>query len=140
MAIIKNTPTISTSAYSDGDVIGGAIELDGFNAGLLTVISVYDADGEGVQLDFFLFRGALTGTYTDNAAFAPDAGDIDQFIGVTSIETGDYLAAGSDKAGSKEPVNIMLPSAVVSVVMVIRSATTFTATNDLRLTFHILES
>lgn len=138
MAIIKDTPTISTSAYATGDVIGGKVEISGFNASSLVTLSVYDADGEGVQLDFFFFDGTLSGTYTDNGAFSIASADIDKWFGVVSVATTDYIAAGSDKVASKRSVNFKLPSDIVTVITVIRSTTTFTATTDLRYSFHIL--
>ena len=139
MAIIYLPLTISTSAYSTGDVIGGEIAIPATNPGLLTAITVYDADGEGVQLDFFFFGDDLVGTYTDNAAFAVDASDMPKLIGVCSIATTDYLAAGSDKAGTVTPVNVPVKSGGTWLVIVIRSTTTYTATTDLRLTLSVLE-
>lgn len=139
MAIIPKTPTISTSAYATGDVIGGKVEISGFNANTLMTLSVYDDDGEGVQLDFFFFNGTLSGTYTDNAAFSIAAADKDKWFGVVSIATSDYIAAGSDKVASKRSANLKIPSDIVTVITVIRSTTTFTTTSDLLYKFHILE-
>lgn len=145
MPVVSVTPTISTGAYASGDVIGGIMTVEGALGmrGLLVHIGVFDADGEGVQLDFFLFKAALTGTYTDNAAFAIDAADQDNWIGVTSIYASDYVAAGADKVATKEPINIVLERGAngvtaLDVVCVIRSATTFTTTSDLRFDFGYL--
>lgn len=139
MAIIYKTLTIDTTAFGTGDVVGGAITVSGFNPGLLTAITVYDADGEGVQLDFFIFGDALAGTYTNNAAFSVNSADESKILGVASLPAANYLAAGSDKIGTIAPVNIMVKGDAFYCVPVIRSTTTFTATTDLRLVFHIME-
>ncbi len=142
MPVISITPTISTSAYATGDVVGGKLTLEGvlMSRALLTHLAVFDDDGEGVQLDFFLFNADLEGTYTDNAAFAINASDKAKWIGQIVIETGDYLSAGADKTGLKTPINLPLERGAngnedLFAVCVIRSSTTFTATTDLRFDF-----
>lgn len=141
MPVIKVTPTISTSAYSSGDVVGGKMTIEGANGlrGLLTHISVYDADGEGVQLDFFFFDADLEGTYTDNDAFAIAADDISKWIGVVSIATSDYYAAGSDKVATIRPHLVIERGSNgeenLYAICVIRSATTYTAVSDLKFQF-----
>lgn len=139
MASLYIPLTIDTGAYSTGDVIGGKIAIPATNPGLMTALTVYDADGEGVQLDFFFFGADLTGTYTDNGAFAIADADQPKLLGVCSLLSGQYLAAGSDKAGTVTPVNIPIKSGGTWLVIVIRSTTTFTATTDLRLTIGIVE-
>jgi hypothetical protein len=139
MAVQYIPLTISISAYSTGDVVGGKILIGASNPGLLTSLALYDADGEGVQLDFFFFDGTLTGTYTDNAAFAVDAADMPKFLGNASILVAEYIAAGSDKTATKAPLNIPIKSGGVTLIIVIRSTTTYTATTDLRLTVGIVE-
>jgi hypothetical protein len=145
MIVYTVNPTISTGAYGTGDVIGGKLTISKAlsQSGMLNHISVYDDDGEGVQLDFFFFAEDLTGTYTDNAAFTIAAADIPKWIGVASVATGDYFAANADKVATKTPIDIVLNSGIegnedLFCVCVIRSTTTFTATTDLRFDFGIL--
>lgn len=145
MPVYTVSPTISTSAYSTGDVVGGILTIKKALSRecLLTHISVFDDDGEGVQLDFFFFNAALTGTYTDNAAFAIDAADKSKWIGCTSVLAADYLAAGSDKVITKSPINLDINFGAngdrnLYAVCVIRSTTTYTATTDLRFDFGVI--
>lgn len=142
MAVQHITPTIDTAAYSTGDVVGGKILIGESNPGLLTSIAIFDDDNEGVQLDFFFFDGTLTGTsgYTDNAAFAVNAADKGKFLGVKSIVAAEYFVMGSDKGGLITPINIPIKSGGVTLIIVIRSTTTFTAATDLKLTIGILEA
>lgn len=145
MIVYSVTPTISAgAAYADGDVIGGKMTILRAlgQAGMLNHLSVYDADGEGVQLDFFFFSSDLSGTYTDNAAFTIDAADISKWIGVVSVATGDYFAANADTVATVSPIDLVLNSGIegnedLFCVCVIRSITTFTAITDLRFDFGI---
>ena len=146
MAVYSVTPTISAaSAYADGDIIGGklTIQFALSTTGLLTHIVVYDDDGKGAQLDFFFFNSDLSGTYTDNAAFAIDAADKSKYIGYATVSTTDYIDAGADKVGQKTPINLSLDWGLqenedLFVVTVIRSIQTFTAIDDLRFDFGVL--
>lgn len=145
MAVFPITPTISTSAYSTGDVIGGVMILRGAATrnGAIISVSVWDDDGEKDQLDLFFFSGTLAGTYTDNGAFAIDAADKSKIFGVISIATTDYFDAGSDAVATKTPVPLIIRpnntgNSDISVVAVIRATTTYTTTSDLRFEFGIL--
>ena len=145
MAVYQITPVISTSAYSTGDVIGDKMVLKGAAArnGLITNLTIWDADGEKDQLDFFLFSGTLTGTYTDNAAFAVDAADSSKLFGVISVAASDYVDAGSDAVATKRDIATSIRpnnsgTSDITVIAVIRATTTYTSTSDLRFEFGVL--
>lgn len=144
MTLQQITPVISTSAYASGDVVGtaGYYRVDGTNnqKGLITQVNVVDSDGESAPLDFFFFNAAPEGTYTDNAAFALAAADLDKRLGYKSVVASDYAAMGADSMATASPVNIILPPCEsLYIIVVIRDAHTFTATSDLRFDIGILE-
>jgi hypothetical protein len=145
MAVYQVTPTIDTNAYSTGDVIGGKMVLTGAAArnGIITNVTVWDDDGEKDQLDLFFFSGTLTGTYTDNGAFAVNAADKAKLFAVISIATTDYFDAGSDAVATKHNVATAIRTnnsgnADITVIAVIRASTTYTAATDLRFEFGVL--
>lgn len=146
MAITRRiTPTISTGAYADGDVIGGelSIAVDIGIAGFLNYITILDKDGESAPIDFFFFATNLDGTYTDNAAFALDSADEDKLLFVLTVVAADYVAVGADSLATVSPsIPLGLSPSVAGdndlvAVGVIRAIHTFTATTDLQLTFGV---
>jgi hypothetical protein len=141
------TPPISTSAYTTGDVIGGKMVFVGAASrnGVILDVTVWDDDGEKDQLDLFFFSGTLTGTYTDNEAFAVNAADKSKLFGVISIAASDYIDAGSDAVAHKTQTPLTIRpnntgTSDITMIAVIRATTTYTATTDLRFEFGVLPS
>lgn len=146
MAITRRlTPTISTGAYADGDVIGGelSIAVDIGISGFLNYITIFDKDGEAAPIDFYFFTTSLDGTYTDNGAFALDSSDEDKLLFVITVVAGDYTAAGADSIATVSPsIPLGLSPSVAGdndlvAVAVIRAIHTFTAITDLQFTFGV---
>lgn len=76
---VSVTPTVDTSAYATGDLIGGKLTftgLGGYDQNLVLSATVYDAAAQAVDLDLVIFSSdpSLT-TFTDQAAF--DIADAD---------------------------------------------------------------
>lgn len=144
MATYVETPVITGGAYSAGDILGGDFSITGAlnERGLVTHISVFDDAKIKAQIDFFIFDAALTGTYTDNAAFAIDAADKANCRGVISVLASDYADAGADAMATSNPVNLYLnrvSGGTLYIVPVLPSAATYVATSDLRFEFGLLE-
>ena len=145
MATHVETPVITGGAYLAGDILGGDFSIPGAlnNRGLFTHISIFDDAGIKAQIDFFIFDAPLTGTYTDNAAFAIDAADKVNCRGVISVLASDYADAGSDAmATTSDLPNLMLnrtSDGGLYVVPVLPSAATYVATTDLRFEFGLWE-
>lgn len=103
---LQTLPISATPDYSSGDNIGGqiAINMNGSVTigGILKQIAMVDAAGLGPQLTILFFNKALTGTFTDNAAIAPDATDDSHFLGKVEIATTDWVTVASKKYLSKE--------------------------------------
>lgn len=66
------TPTVDTSAYASGDVIGGKLTFTNAlpnGSGILVSSVISDRDGQGVDLSLVLFESdPSTSTLTDQAA------------------------------------------------------------------------
>lgn len=144
MATYVKTPTITAGAYSAGDILGGDFTLPGAldNRALFAHVSVFDDAGVKARIDFFIFDAALSGTYTDNAAFAIDAADKANLRGVISVLASDYIDAGSDAVATIDPKRLLLnrvSGGNLGIVPVLPSVATYSATDDLRFEFGLLE-
>lgn len=144
--VISVVPVIDTSAYVSGDVLAAATTLVGAGArkGMLTSITIVDVDDEQVQIDFFFFKAAPTGTYTFNTAFAVDAADVSKLIGMVTVNASDYVDAGTgDAIAVKSPINWLFePTADDNLyfIPVVRGTPTFAAATDLRFDFGIVDT
>lgn len=146
MPVYPIQPTLDTSLYATGDNLDTILVLKGALAaeGLLVSIEVYDADNEGIQIDFMFFDSAPTGTYTKNSAAAIDAADISKVIGHASVLSTEYITIGTDKKGrTTAPPNILLPAKTTGdlhVLAIARGGPTFAAATDLTFKFGVLRS
>jgi hypothetical protein len=96
---VWQTLTVSTEAYSAGDVVGGliTIPLDVVRlmpCGFVDDVILLDADSVGASLSLYLFNSAPT-TIADQAAFAPVIADLQRMIGDTGITLGTYTTLNS---------------------------------------------
>ena len=138
------TPTISTSAYTAGDSIGGVMTFSTVNRSSgesirLDSVQVADNADIGAAMDLVLFdRNPASGTFTDNAAADPTDTEINQIVGVIAI--GSY-SSFNDNSVSDTAVNrsMVLNGTDLFGVLVARSAPTFVATSDLTVTLTILQ-
>lgn len=111
-------PVIVAAAYGSGDVIGtgGAIQLRNVSAAderpsQLVKVTVIDRAAQNAVLNIYLFnRQPLTGTMTDNAAYAPSDADLDYdylkglgFIGHLQVAAGTAFAAASVQTKLMDP-------------------------------------
>lgn len=135
----KITPTISTSAYADGDVIGGLINLGSVllnsNGGILRRVVLVDDDSEGAALNMYFFDEQPS-SIADNAAFAPTLADLQKLVGVVEIAGGDYITVNGNDYVIKSAVNIDWEGDLYLYMVTNGSTPTYTTTSDLYLKFY----
>lgn len=87
------TPTVDTSAYADGDLIGTKLTFSNIFAnivehGLLRQVQLLDKVKQGETINLVLFsEDPDSTTFTDNAAFAVHADDLDKVCAVIPLTT-----------------------------------------------------
>ena len=80
--VITVTPTIETSAYAAGDVIGEEMTFSGagrshIKSGMVQQVTMTDLGAEGKNVELILFDTQLANsTITDNSAFDPADADL----------------------------------------------------------------
>ena len=140
------TPTISTSAYADGDQVGGLMTLTlpaktigKWDGVLLGSIKITDQDGQNAPLDFLFYNASVT-LQSDNAAASLSAADIVKHVGNKSVTADDYAAVSAMSVATKEVVIPMKPldgstDAVIYASIISRGTPTYTDTDHLQVTF-----
>ncbi len=94
------TPVISaTPDYTAGDAVGGVQTVGPLGShngsGILKTVAITDAANQKPVLTLLLFKALPTGTYTDNGAAAPSAGDRLVFLGKINIAATDWETINS---------------------------------------------
>lgn len=94
-------PVISTSAYANGDCVGGlqtissAVNADGL-AAYLHSITIVDESAQDTAFSFIFFsENPSASTFADNAAISIAAADRDKILGVVAAGSTDYFPVGS---------------------------------------------
>lgn len=149
--IVTVTPTISTSAYTSGDQIGGIMTLTDvirqdsnsrFGTSELIGVTILDNSKQDAAINIYLFNTSPTITSVDNGAFAITYANLQaQSIGVVSVGT-TYADASAVSVSSTQNLNKMLQVANtatnptnVYAVAVIQAAKTYTTTTSLTFQF-----
>lgn len=137
--VFESAPTISASAYAEGDVFGGEIEITNAarvsgGGGMITdvVMAVEDdgsADFAANNIELWFFKSNPAGTYTDNAALA--VSDADAFEIERVVKLNEKWDGGNITVLSASNLNISYNCDATSlwVVPVIRAAVTPDATD-----------
>lgn len=133
---ISVTPTISAaSIYASGDAVGGLLTFSNaarVSGGSITVQSVViiDNDQELAPLELVLFDRTFTAT-SDNAAFDPTDADLANCIGVVKVS--DYASFNDNSVATRAGIGLAatLNGTDLFGQLVVRSAPTYTATNDI---------
>lgn len=140
---VTASPTISTSIYAAGDAVGGLLTFA--NAartaglgGVITGVTILDADQEMAPLELVLFKATFTAT-ADNAVFAPSDADLANCIG--SIPISQYSNFSTNSIGVAENLSKSFNLAGTDLFgqLVVRSTPTYTATSDIKVTLNILQ-
>jgi hypothetical protein len=137
---IVQQPTISAAGiYAAGDALGGLLTF--VNAarvaggGTITKIVITDEDQELAPIELHLFNQTFTAT-ADNAPWDPGDADLANYIGYVDIPATDYAdfvdnSAAAKASGLRMPFDYGLVGTSLFGQMVVRSAPTYTATDDI---------
>lgn len=148
---IQITPTITTSAYASGDVIGGssasialanAARVSG-GSGLVQSILVLDrTQAQRAAMDIMFFDRSVTAA-ADNAAVATSDADMAYCLGIIPIGPYNQAFPGTPLNSFSTLVNVGLPFVLngtdLHIVIVSRGTPTYVASTDLTFTFIILQ-
>lgn len=131
--------TVDTSAYADGDVIGGRLRFDMTPvSGGATIrgVRLVDDDDEKAPMTLYLF-GDVPTDIADNAAFAPDADDLDNLVAIIPIVADDYDTINGNAIALLDNLVKTIPvkKGALWGYLVSDGTPTYTAGGDLSLTF-----
>lgn len=140
---ISVTPTISTSAYTANDQVGGLITLtlsgNGAQDVTLQSLNILDKNaGVLAPLEIIFFNQNPVATSVDNGAFSiPDSG-LAYCMGVVSVAAADYKAFALNSVATVRNIGLKMRSDADGKIYVHVRTTgtpTYTSTSDLTLTF-----
>ena len=89
--LITATPTVDTSAYASGDLVGGKLTFTNAlksitGSGYLVSVIMMDQSAQAIDFDLVIFREDPTGTtFTDQAAFDVADADNSKIVAVVSL-------------------------------------------------------
>lgn len=132
MRILKFTPTVSTTAYTAGDVVGTKMALGQVDA-LLHSLAIADNGNQGPAGQILFFDGDPGSVPADNAAFTWPTGALAKLIGVVDAPT--YKTVASEKIATVGALGITLKSNACYAVFVTSGTPTLTSTSDLTFKF-----
>ena len=144
---VTDNPTITAGAYSANDAVGGLITFADaayktFGSGVIQTILVIDDAKQSAELELHLFNKTFTAT-SDNAAFDPTDGDLENYIGFILVTTADYASLTDNSAASVSNVGLAfnLTSGGTSLFgqLVTRGTPSYAATDDLTIKLAILQ-
>lgn len=147
--IVRPTIAVSLAAYSDGDVIGGAIELEKAMrhtgaSGVLQTLLLTDPEEQDPGLEIFLFDSEPEGTYTDADAFTLDAADLPKLLGTITIASANWASFGGVARVKVDGIGLPVKAAkgttsLWAVIVASGSTPDFAAADDLRAVFGFLQ-
>lgn len=140
---VAQTPTISTTAYTVKDAVGGLLTFanaarSAGGVATITGCQVVDRAQQRKNLDLVLFDRTITAP-TDNAVFDPTDAELAYCVGIIPIAAG-YYADFSDNAVADVPVHrdVVLNGTDLFGVLVAREEPpTYASTADLSVTLTI---
>lgn len=141
-----NTPTVSTSAYSTGFVLGGIQSFTGQpTTGVVANVDVTFNSGSfsAGTVDFYIFNASPTGGgTTDHAAFALTATDTGKLIGVLHLSDCTSLGgilAQCQQLYQSQFYTLAASGTTIFAVAVVRGAPTFTGTTDVSFSLQVVK-
>lgn len=145
-AVVEAAPTVDTSAYATGELIGGKLTLTNATAytvysGIISNVTIIDKDKEGADLDVVFFDTDPTATtFTDQAAFDPADADALNIICTISLTTDVAFANnGLSYANNQNCPFKTNSSNTIYAAIVSRGSPTYTSSSDLLLRVGILQ-
>lgn len=147
-AIVSVTPTISTSAYTADDQIGGlqtissAVRTSGGTATLHS-ITILDKAKQNADIDLYFFDQSVTVASSDNAALdISDSEMASKCIGVVKIRGSDYSNLSANSVVTSRNVGLTLDatgSTSLYSIAKIGATATYGSTSDLVFKYHFLQ-
>jgi hypothetical protein len=141
--IIRPSITVSLSAYTAGDVVGGEITLTDAmrvtsGSGYLDSVIIHDTDNEKAAFTLLFFDADPAANVADNAAFSWGTGDPAKLLAKVTVATVDYETLATDAVWYRGDMRIPVKangSKNLYLYIVTTGTPTFTATTDLRMAF-----
>jgi hypothetical protein len=146
--LVTVTPTISTSAYADGDQLGDVLTLtnamdDIRDTGAVLSVSVIDKAKQNAAFDILFFDQNPTVSSSDNAALnIADAEMAAKFLGRIKVATGDYSELSASSVASVNGIGLFIASSGSKNLFAIlqsRGTPTYTSTSDLVIKIGIVQ-
>lgn len=140
---------VSLAAYTDGDVIGGPIELGAAmrhtgSSGVLQTLVMTDQAEQDAGIEVFLFDDEPDGTYTDAAAFTLDAADLPKLLGTITVAAANWASFGGVARVKVDGIGLPVKAAkggtsLWAILVASGSTPDYAATDDLRAVFGFLQ-
>ena len=138
---------VNTTAYADGDLVGGKITLTDIipqrRGGILQSIELHDLDSQAAALILIIWDKNPSGTtFTNNGALDIADADLPNVIGLVWIGASDYEALADNSVACVKNIGIPLKSADDSgdlyAALLSDGATPTYSANGLSLTLNLL--
>ena len=134
----KVTPTVTASAYTQNDVVGGLLTFTGFRVGTLQGISICDNAAQAVDYLLVFFESAPT-DISDQATFDIADADLGKIIYRKALTSSSHRQAYSDNSEHSLyglDVPLVGAGASISAFLITTSAgvPTYAATTDITVT------
>lgn len=140
--VVSATPTVSTTAYAAGDVIGTKMTFAGMAranglTGLVQTAMIQCKSAQTFACDLIVFHTDPTNTtFTDNAALAVNAADFDKVALRIPFVAGDWSALGTPSVAEVSAQGKLYKCASGTMtlfgVLVARGTPTLASTSDLK--------
>jgi hypothetical protein len=144
--VISQALTISTSAYTAKDAVGGLLTFTdagrlAHGSGVVHAVTIIDKDAEAAELVLVLFDRSFTAT-GDADAFDPSDADLANCVGKITIAASDYQAFNDNAVAQVR--NLGLPFQTLADgnlygQLMCTGTPTYTSTSDLSVKLHILQ-
>ncbi len=151
--IVQVVPTISTGIYTPGDQFGGIDTLQFIvptleqDQSVIDSIVVIDKDNERSHLDIFFYDTDPSATISssDNVLFAMTDAGSDLVISTARVFPSCYIPAGLSSGAVQAIAQVTLSKPIkakadvrdIYMAVIIRTASTYTASSDIRYKLHI---
>lgn len=129
---LRVTPTITTDAYTQYDVVGGAMTLNVGGGGTIRHIKIQDDDDQKEPYKLYFF--AADPDIANDAAFAPTDAELDDLLATVEITADDYDEwGGANTVAFKYNANVDIPDGISTVILyaVAQDTPDYGATNAL---------
>ena len=138
------TPTVTTAAYTAGNVVGGILTFSGVfdsaNAGMLQAIRVRAKSVQTAGLKLYLFPSSPAGTLTDKTAPALSATDVFNAIGPFTLGSADS-GLGTETTWTLEGIGAAIVGSAANLygVLVTTGTPTWGSTADVNVELTVLK-